>query len=123
MMRKSSIRTLKDWIRKTVAPNYYLQADRIHQRMVRKAQRERSILKYGNQSRATFQIQTCDQASHQAERRTQLDHEGAQTIALAQDKNLPVTKDHQEWFDDFMDAVNPILPNWVPGYSQDDGCQ
>ena len=37
-------------------------------------------------------------------------------MASAQDKKLPVTKDHEEWFDDFMDAVNSVLPNWVPGY-------
>jgi hypothetical protein len=27
-----------------------------------------------------------------------------------------VTKDHEEWFDDSMDAVSSVLPNWVPGY-------
>jgi hypothetical protein len=87
----NSIRTLKDWIREElILPTDLLQ---IHRRIVRKLPRERSILQ---QSRTTFQIQTC-----QAEGRTQQDYE------MGTNHNLLVTKDHEEPFHDFMFSMLP----------------
>jgi hypothetical protein len=115
----SSIRTLKDWIRKTVAPNYQQTcckpAESIkewYENLKENVQFSNKEIKAELRSKYKLAIKplTKPKDAHNWIMRWE------QTMALAQDKNLPVTKDHEEWFDDFMDAVLSVLPNWVPGY-------
>ena len=114
----TSIRTLKDWIRKTVAPNYQqtcCKPTEIDQKMVRKPQSvqfSNKEIKAELRSKYKLAIKPLTKPKDALNWIMRWE----QTMASAQDKKLPVTKDHEEWFDDFMDAVNSVLPNWVPGY-------
>jgi hypothetical protein len=115
----TSIRTLKDWIRKTVAPNYQQTCckptesiEKWYGNLKHSVQFSNKEIKAELRSKYKLAIKPLTKPKDALNWIMRWE----QTMALAQDKKLPVTKDHEEWFDDFMDAVNSVLPNWVPGY-------
>jgi len=115
----NSIRTLKDWIRKTVAPNYQQTCCKPAESIKEWYENLKENVQFSNKEikaelRSKYKLAIKPLTKPKDALNWIMRWE--QTMALAQDKNLPVTKDHEEWFDDFMDAVVSVLPNWVPGY-------
>jgi hypothetical protein len=105
------IRTLKDWIRKTVAPNYQQTCCKPTESIKEWYGNLKENVQFSNKEikaelRSKYKLAIKPLTKPKDTLNWIMRWE--QTMALAQDKNLPVTKDHEEWFDDFMDAVNSI---------------
>jgi hypothetical protein len=116
-----SIRLLKDWIRKTVAVTYQdicceplESVKQWYDKLLENAKIDESELKA--ELRAKYKnaikplIRPKDATSWIAR--------WEQVMASAEKRRLAVTIDQEEWFDDLLNAIYPVLPTWAPQYKE-----
>ena len=115
----ASIDKVKEWIRKTVSPNYQRTCCRPIESIkdwYEKLKEHAGISEYEAETETREKYKRATKPISKPKDIPSWTTAWEQAMAAAQEKGLSAAMNPIEWFDDFMMAVRPVMPNWAESY-------